>query len=225
MKSGLAFLALMGVGVVIGLLTNRSPAPDQRGVASLRETPDQQRVGSASNPAAGTRLPVPPPLRGGTDRQSIEPEEPAYEPERLLEQEGWTILELFESEPRNPEFAEPREEFFASRIESLVMARFPDASVKKLECRTSTCALEIEVDSASAEDLQAFLRRFVWGRAWSPRVTGGDSGLTSISLSIFFDEISRDHSWFSAKFAEIADKRRVLDDEFWAKGEKGREPK
>jgi hypothetical protein len=194
------------VGITVGVLGARLCG---RGTSPPMMAPTVPASASGSSPAS------PPPLA----RWSAAPREPSvlqrdlapsdrrYNPVALLrEEEGITIQEVFEREPRDPTFAPVLEQRAHDALDRVFKELRLDGKVRAVhtECRTLSCYTFIELDDSDVENVYDEVNGILIGDSQSPGFVRAASGKPAgVTIYNLYRPDTRDNDYYR-KFLDEA---------------------
>jgi hypothetical protein len=190
------------VGVLLAIVW-----PLDEGAHSRATTPEGAPVSAAGHaPADNIPRPV---VRRTTPAVVADPTAESYDPVLLEAVRDATVREIAEAEPRNEAFAGPREQFIRDRLSADLAVHFPDATVADVDCRTSSCIIEVHAPTLQAEAVHDYIQLPPFGAVQNPQLAGEvDPGTARIYLNVLFQPADRDHGAYRAAYWER--RREVL---------------
>jgi hypothetical protein len=112
-----------------------------------------------------------------------DPNHPDYDPV-VLREAGASMDEIFGREPRDSSWAQPMEVVVRNGVREDLAAGAPEASLTHVECRTTSCLLEIRAPLAQGERAFKALQFTVWGQRCNPRSQIRRTGVTVVHRTI-----------------------------------------
>lgn len=195
---GAGVLLGLVIGGVLGVLELRS---DRAGATGSTTTEVRAKRHGQSDEGAARALVAGP----GTRVVHVDSVYPGTDPTRedydafkssLL---GLDAADIFASEPREPDWAEPMEERLLQVVGSDFDLLF-GGQVRHVECRSSTCRIAIEVDQEHRDRAFQFLQVLPFGNSTSPSTSPGEDGTVLIrGYSILAREnrgLSEHEAWY-----------------------------
>jgi hypothetical protein len=152
-----ATLASVVAGVGAAILWTRSIRP--QGDAS-----SEGRAGNESNTRSRSPRPSPKayqpsvrlslsPAQASIPGLSLDPNAPEYDARKLIKLLG-NVKSVFDSEPRNPSWAEQVESRITPQYERSIRSIVPAVQSLKMECRTTMCAVHLTLSEDDPETRQ-----------------------------------------------------------------------
>lgn len=152
----------------------------------------------------------------------VRPEDPTYDPRSpeydaaYIAQQGTGPSRLvFESEPRDAEWADAREQKLAHQLYRIFDALGEDADIAELECRTGSCKLALDMSHPPNDTLPdtgplAAVPALIQAQAPVGSLEGtsdAKDGRTRVEYYFFFDDEQRDHMVYAGTYGETLAER------------------
>ena len=200
-RRSILLVTITGLGALSAFLlrTHREAAP---GSGPERTGEARPSTTVTATPPSRSRLPPARPVTAVAKSSDViasrDPTSKAYDPVVLNRAMDLSPLELFDTEPRDPAFAEPRERALRERILERLRSRIDFVPQVDVRCHTSSCELTIESGRAGDnldEALQAIdLPLLSETTTVGPLRHGADTSRNGISIVILYSVALRDHA-------------------------------
>jgi hypothetical protein len=146
-------LLVIGLGIAVGILAavlvrfrSSDPSPGETSAQPAAQS-------GAPAPSGERRSDVPRLLTTGvrSELPQAHPDQPDYNPKAYAGVVPAT--EIFAREPRRPAWAAPVERYLTDKIGRELPAAIPGVKLKRVECRTASCSVQVErTEAAQAVD-------------------------------------------------------------------------
>lgn len=192
------------VGIAVGVIAaqfwgHRASRP----AGSASDAEPVSRTGSAAPPAARWSAA---PREPSVPQRDLAPSDRRYNPIALLrEEEGTTIKEIFEREPRDPAFAPVLEQRASVALGRVFQELRLDGKIRgvQTECKTLSCYTFIEVDDADVEQVYDQVNGILVGDSQAPGfVRAAKDRPSGVTLYNLYRPDTRDDGYY----------RRVLEE-------------
>lgn len=201
-------VAAIAVGIGTGLMW----PSDEHGTTSARTAVDSEQVRpttrrQATSIARVTAVPAGGPVLLKSESIIRDPTAPGYDARALLRSGELTIPEIYEMEPRDPEFAEPREQYLNRVIRNAVTATRIGEMVDDIsvDCRTATCWIELTTGREDAESVHYEVEVYPWGDSVQPGIDSDpdDPGRSRVRMAVAYGNKHRDEGAFREWFERV----------------------
>ena len=124
---------------------------------------------------------------------------PNYDPLVYLQRDSMVPRDVFELEEKSAVFADRREHFLQEKTLEMLAENYPDAEVRSVECRTSSCRLVVFDPSNDLNGLLSHMQSMHWGDAVQPSTLAFEGGI-GIQLDVLYTPATRNHEEFEETF-------------------------
>lgn len=215
------YAVVAGGGLALGFFTHRAA-----GRAPTTAASDQAALADSQVVGSGTGLaPEDGRQASAVDvRDRLSPRHQRYDALYKAAYLKLTTAEVFEQEPREPAFADRREQFMEQAFQPLLGELVPTATVSDVECRTACCVVHVRApQSAWSKSVQGYL---AWGELSSIAAHAFADGGTGYEITACSGRATLDHQAFetmvTARLAQVAPDLRALRDAALAGGPDGK---
>lgn len=193
-------------GAAIATITrNREP---RRASAGLGEEvdPSLERLNGELARRRGATPPAP--VRLTPAKAIVEnPTSFDYDPVLLSAIRELPVRDIYGAEPRNDEFAVEREAAITAILGADLAEFFPDAVIRAVDCRTSSCVVTIDGPAVQWKQIYSLIQHPSLGLVQNPgHAPTDDPSVVEVSLGILFSKDLRDHTtyaeWYRKNRAE-----------------------
>ncbi len=131
----------------------------------------------------------------------MDPHLPDYDPAQIADLFGVTPSEIVAHEPVVESFARPRSMRLRAILERDLANDFPDANVTSVNCRTSSCSIEIKCPPSQGDAIFEYVQHPTLGDEVQPNIERGDEQST-IHVYILYRKEHRAADGFDAFYRQ-----------------------
>lgn len=193
--------AVLGIGTALLLPTGGRATPDSE---AARKNNDQSASLEALNQSVANQraLRIARTAPQPDEKLETRPGHEAYDPFLLSMVLDESPVDLHAAEPVSTEFAEPRAAFLRDTLQRDLAEHFPEARIADIDCRTSSCRVEIHAPESQGTAVHDYIQLPPLGNGQQPGLSTDPAGHAVVSLVILFVADHRDHALYERSYRE-----------------------
>jgi hypothetical protein len=197
--------AFVLAGVIIGVACAWLRAPTH--VASVDPAPRLARMEPKPSDRVASRASASAEYRATVAQRELSPSDARYDPvARIAEEPDLTLKEIFEGEPRDPQFAPVLEHRIQAAVDVIARELLLGDKIRKVhvECRTLSCYTSIQVPQADVRDVYEQINGILLGDFQMPDMSkNAGVELGEVTIYNIYRSATRDDAYYK-KFVEEA---------------------